>query len=158
MQVHPGQPLSWKSKRTSVPPPAGNRSDPPPGGLWSMSTGFRLVASIAAMQRAFNPQSTGQHRGDSPYLWKLNRTSVPGPPRKRIVRLGAWGASPPASAISRRLGRAVMHSSCKRDQTGAAPVVGSISSPVAQLAERPTLDREVDGANPSGAATFKMLP
>ena len=44
-----------------------------------------------------------------------------------------------------------MHSSCKRDQTGAAPVVGS-NSPVAQLVERPTLDREVDGANPSGAA------
>ena len=46
-----------------------------------------------------------------------------------------------------------MHSSCKRDQTGAAPVVGSISSPVAQPVERPTLNREVDGANPSGAAT-----
>src|SRR2546421_12495642 len=47
-----------------------------------------------------------------------------------------------------------MHSSRKRDQTGAAPVAGSTSSPVAQPAERPTLNREVDGANPSGAATF----
>ena len=49
-----------------------------------------------------------------------------------------------------------MHSSCKRDQTGAAPVVGSISSPVAQPVERPTLNREVDGANPSGAAISSL--
>ena len=50
-----------------------------------------------------------------------------------------------------------MHSSCKRDQTGAAPVVGSIYSPVAQLAERPTLNREVDGANPSRAAIHRRV-
>src|SRR5436190_19713425 len=51
-----------------------------------------------------------------------------------------------------------MHSPCKRDQTGAAPVVGSISnSPVAQSVERPTLNREVDGANPSGAANLAVL-
>ena len=49
-----------------------------------------------------------------------------------------------------------MHSSCKRDQTGAAPVVGSTSSPVAQPAERPTLNQEVDGANPSGAAISSL--
>ena len=37
--------------------------------------------------------------------------------------------------------------------SAASPVVGSTSSLVAQPAERPTLNREVDGANPSGAAT-----
>ena len=39
-----------------------------------------------------------------------------------------------------------------RRETGATPV-GGFFSPVAQSVERPTLDREVDGANPSGAAT-----
>ncbi len=34
-----------------------------------MPTDFRLwVASIAAMQRSLKPQSTGRHRGDSPFL------------------------------------------------------------------------------------------
>jgi len=56
------------------------------GRLWSMTTDFRLwVASIAAMQRSLKPRSTGQHRGDSPISWKLNRTSAPGLFRKQIV-------------------------------------------------------------------------
>ena len=37
-------------------------------------------------------------------------------------------------------------------ETGATP---ADRSPVAQPAERPTLNREVDGANPSGAATHR---
>ena len=62
--------------------------------LWSMSTDFRFwVASIVAMQRSLKPRSTGQHRGDSPISkWKLNRTSAPGPPRKRIVLLRRMGS------------------------------------------------------------------
>ena len=40
-----------------------------------------------------------------------------------------------------------------RRETGATPVGGSFC-PVAQQLERPALTREVDGANPSGAATF----
>lgn len=40
-----------------------------------------------------------------------------------------------------------------RRETGATPVGGSYC-PVAQQRERPALTREVDGANPSGAATF----
>ena len=40
-----------------------------------------------------------------------------------------------------------------RRETGATPVGGSYC-PVAQQQERPALTREVDGANPSGAATF----
>ena len=46
-----------------------------------------------------------------------------------------------------------MHSSRKGDHAGAAPAGGSFS-PVAQRTERPILTREVDGANPSGAAIF----
>ncbi len=37
------------------------------------------------MQRSLKPRSTGQHRGDSPISWKLNRTSAPGLFRKQIV-------------------------------------------------------------------------
>ena len=40
-----------------------------------------------------------------------------------------------------------------RRETGATPVGGSFC-PVDQQLERPALTREVDGANPSGAATF----
>ena len=40
-----------------------------------------------------------------------------------------------------------------RRETGATPVGGSFC-PVAQQLERPALTREVDGANPSGAAIF----
>ena len=46
-----------------------------------------------------------------------------------------------------------MHRTRNADHAGAAPAGGS-SSPVDQTAERPILTREVDGANPSGAATF----
>ena len=54
-----------------------------------MPTDFRFrVASIVAMQRSLKPQSTGRYyRGDPPFFWKLNRTSVPGLFRKQIVRL-----------------------------------------------------------------------
>ena len=31
-------------------------------------------------------------------IWKMNRTSAPGPPRKRIGPATAWGACPPSSA------------------------------------------------------------
>ena len=48
-----------------------------------------------------------------------------------------------------------MHRTRNADHAGAAPAGGS-SSPVAQTEERPILTREVDGANPSGAATFFM--
>lgn len=45
-----------KSKRTSVPPPIGNRTDPHSCGLWSMSTGFRHFSpkkrSRSSMYRA----------------------------------------------------------------------------------------------------------
>ena len=46
-----------------------------------------------------------------------------------------------------------MHRTRNADHAGAAPAGGSFS-PVAQTEERPTLTREVDGANPSGAANF----
>src|SRR5262245_32586531 len=66
-RIHPGPPVFWKSKRTSEPPPIGNRTDLHSCGLWSMTTDFRVrVASIAAMQRSLKPRSTGQHPGDSP--------------------------------------------------------------------------------------------
>jgi hypothetical protein len=43
----------------------------------------------------------------------------------------------------------------KLEEVGSIPTPGTIScSPVAQIEERPILTREVDGANPSGAATF----
>ena len=84
--------------------------------LWSMSTDFRFgsqalqrcsgltlrrpcgqrSASLeegARAPRILKPRSTGQHRGDSPIpTWKLNRTSAPGPPRKRIVLLRRMGS------------------------------------------------------------------
>ena len=44
-----------------------------------------------------------------------------------------------------------------RRETGASPVGGSYC-PVAQHLERPALTREVDGANPSGAAIFHGSP
>jgi len=57
---------------TRIPVPAGARS-----GLAAvvqlrlpaaiLPTGIR-VASIAAMQRSLKPQSTGQHRGNPPFL------------------------------------------------------------------------------------------
>ena len=43
-----------------------------------------------------------------------------------------------------------------RRETGATPVGGSYC-PVAQQRERPALTREIDGASPSGAATFWKL-
>ena len=46
-----------------------------------------------------------------------------------------------------------MHRTRNADHAGAAPAGGS-SSLVAQSEERPILTREVDGANPSGAANF----
>ena len=43
----------------------------------------------------------------------------------------------------------------KLEEVGSIPTPGTIScSPVAQIEERPILTREVDGANPSGAANF----
>jgi hypothetical protein len=43
----------------------------------------------------------------------------------------------------------------KLEEVGSIPTPGTIScSPVAQIEERPILTREVDGASPSGAATF----
>ena len=153
-QIHPGQPFygnqSGRARRRRLE--AGRTCD---RRLWSMTTDFRFESQ--ALQRCSGPLNRGA-RGSTvathQFQRKLNRTSAPGPPRKRIVLPTQNGEHdlrlPPLSC---RLGRVAMHSFCKRDQTGAAPVVGSNSSPVAQSVERPTLNREVDGANPSGAAT-----
>ena len=80
------------------------------------------------MQRSLKPRSTGQHRGDSPISWKLNRTSAPGLFRKQIVPLRGMGSMPSDFRhFDSGLAEQLMHSPCKRDQTGAAPVAGSLS-------------------------------
>jgi len=55
-------------------------------------SGRALHFGPASNSKTAQPRSSGQHRGDSPILWKLNRTSVPGPPRKRNVRLWRMGS------------------------------------------------------------------
>jgi len=60
-------------------------------GACPLTSAFR-VASFAAKQRSLKPRSTGQHRGDSPISWKLNRTSAPGLFRKQIVPLCGMGS------------------------------------------------------------------
>lgn len=92
-----------------------------PGRVATLSS-----ASIEVMQQAFNLLSTEHSRGGGPLFWKLNRTSALGLFRKQIVPQPRDGEHvlrlPP---VSFRLGRAVMHPSCKRDQAGASPAAGS---------------------------------
>ena len=66
------------------------------------------------------------------------------------------GAAPAGGSFFQSRGRApVARQPHKLEEVGSIPTSGTIShSPVAQTAERPILTREVDGANPSGAATF----
>ena len=114
------------------------------------------VASIVAMQRAFNSQSTGQNRGDSPFFQReaepderagtaSKADRAPCAHGEHLLRLPPFHAG-------------LAEQSCTRLVNEIRPVrprqPAHRFSPVAQPAERPTLNREVDGANPSGAATF----
>ena len=66
------------------------------------------------------------------------------------------GAAPAGGSFFKSRGRApVARQPHKLEEVGSIPTPGTIScSPVAQIEECPILTREVDGANPSGAATF----
>lgn len=76
MQIHPGLPVSWRPKRTSVPPPVGNRMNPQTRVVehvhWSPLFSCSGPQALRVMQRAFNPQSTGQIRGGSPIIFPIN--------------------------------------------------------------------------------------
>ena len=62
------------------------------------------------------------------FSWKLNRTSVPGLFRKQIVPPRGMGSMTSGFRhFYSGLAEQLMHSPCKRDQTGAAPVAGSLS-------------------------------
>lgn len=57
--------------------------------------------------------------------WKLNRTSVPGLFRKQIVPPCGMGSMPSGfRQFHSGLAEQQMHSPCKRDQIGAAPIAG----------------------------------
>lgn len=179
VRVHPGLPLLHGSQSGQACRRRLETGRTRHCGLWSMSTGFRTfmasgheqahrsngrrppaaqcvewVASIVAMQRAFNSQSTGQNRGDSPFLMEAEPDKRAGTASKADRAPVAHGEHllrlPPFPA-------GLAEQSCPRLVNELTPVQlrqpAPSLSPVAQPAERPTLTREVDGANPSGAAT-----
>ena len=131
MRIHPGPPLSWKSKRTSVPPPVGSRTELQPQ-LVVHDHGLPPFGS-QALQRCSGLLNRGA-RGSTVATHqfqkrKLNRTSAPGVFRKQIVPLRGMGSMPSDFRLfDSGLAEQLMHSPCKRDQTGAAPVAGSLSN------------------------------
>ena len=97
---------------------------------------------------------------DSPWLQCFGSTQPSSGTRKtaiRAVRIGeTLGAAPRCPTIfNSAKALAATHAA----GIGERPVQLRLAdrSPVAQSVERPTLDREVDGANPSGAATHRRF-